>query len=184
VWHILLPIQIMSIYTYSNIIISCSIILTNRTLLFGASLCTMFALLYVGISKNISCSFNRGQMKKHVWGLVWQFVWVGVGGLLINSNAGYICWAELRKEPYVQLQECKFPHLEDGLLIILFQLLLLHLEFWKQGPLFLSTSYTGPKKEINQLWFTRQSSLYSFEVRFVLNVMGMSHFKIWGNDIR
>ena len=60
VWHIFLPIQIrgkhiiavMSIYTYSNII-SCSIILTNRKLLFGASPLYNVALLYVGISKSL-----------------------------------------------------------------------------------------------------------------------------------
>ena len=65
VWHILLPIQIMGIYTYSNII-SYSIILTNRTLLFGASPLYNVCIAVCWDLKELSCSFNRGQMKKHV----------------------------------------------------------------------------------------------------------------------
>ena len=90
-WHILLPIQISGKHivivmsTPSNII-SCSIILTNRTLLFGASpLCNV----------NIAVC----------WDLLYG---VGVGGLLIISNAGY---AELNweKSPVYNYKRVSFP---------------------------------------------------------------------------
>ena len=89
---------------------------------------------------------------------------------------------EVGEESCVQLQECKLPHLEDGLLIILFHLLL----YTSLGILRARTMHYSnlpltlvqKRRQRHQLWYTCQSSLCSFEVRFMLNVMGMSHFKI------
>ena len=139
------------IITPSNII-SCSIILTNRTFLFGASPLCNVAFLNVGISKR---SNEETCMRACMRGHGCLFGW----GLLINSNAGY---AELN---------------------------------WERSPVYITSSFgilrartmhysnlpltlLQKRRQRHQLWFTCHSSLCSFEVKFVLNVMGMSHFKI------
>ena len=166
-WHILLPIQIRGKHiivmsTPSNII-SCSIILTNSTLLFGASPLCNVALLYVGISKSLVAVSTEVKWNMYEGLYESLFGWV-LGGT--NQFKCWICWAELGEESCVQLQESKIPTWRMGCcMIILFHLLLLHLEFWEQDHYSnLPLTLAQKRRQRHQLWFTCHSSLCSFEV--------------------